>query len=192
MDTSDFDPIYDAFLEHAEREAAAISAESDTTAVFPLPAPSGRPSHYAAIFHGIEHYVRRPSAEPRLTDEPILAGFHFPTDYLRSGDPHLLFKVVHILSPVLNPNVSGVTLCLGSSFRAGTSLRVLVHQVHAIFSAGRFSTTSPLDREAADFYVANAEKIRALRSQPLYREPIVTNLRRVEGDAGRARREAKR
>lgn len=185
MDTPDFDPHYFGFLERAEQEAEAINLGSDCAGLMPGGRVEGRATRYAAMLRGIEHFEKVPGEAPRVTDDPIFLGLHFPPDYMRSDDPTLHFRVVHVLSPVHHPNASGVNFCLGDSFRPGTPLRALVHQLWAAFAGGRFSTTSPLDREAAEFYVASIDRVRALRSRPLFREPFVTRVERIE-PAGRA------
>ncbi len=180
MDTLDFDPHYFGFLEKAEQEAEAINLGSDCAGLMPGGRVNGRATRYAAMLSGIEHFEKLPGEAPRLSDDPIFLGFHFPPDYLRSGDPTLHFRIVHLLSPVFHPNASGVNLCMGETFRSGTPLRALVQQLWAVFAAGRFSTTSPLDRDAAVFYVANIDRVRALRARPLFRESFITNVQRVE------------
>jgi hypothetical protein len=180
METGDFDPHYLGFLEQAERQAEQINAASDCAGLMPGGRVQGHATRYAMMLRGIEHYEKQPGQEPYVSDDPIFLGFHFPPDYLRSDDPTLHFRVVHVLSPVHHPNASGVNLCLGESFRPGTPLRALVHHLWAVFAAGRFSTTSPLSREAAEFYVANIDRVRALRARPLFRESFVTSVQRVE------------
>ena len=166
------DPIYRAFLETVEEDAAKLNAESDTLRLVASSNGGGPPSKYRGVFTDVEYLVRSEDGTIRHSLDPILFGLNFPADYLRSVDPGLQFRVAAAYVLLYHPNIRKGMICLGPGFAPGTRLGPLVEQIHAIFSARVHATDDAFDSEARQYYLTHVDEIRALRSAPLWRRPV--------------------
>jgi hypothetical protein len=160
------------FLRTTVADHVYIARESDSLRLRPRMRNGGLPNVYDGMFLGIEHLVHAHDGTVAVSAEPIVFSISFPPDYLVSTDATLLYRVVSVRSDLLHPNRAGSVLCVGRSFRPGTRLRTLVHQLHAVFSCQNFATESPLDAAASRYYIAHGDQIRALRARPLWRRPL--------------------
>ena len=194
---------YERFLEGTYADHERINRQTDVARLVPVIEADGaqHPSRYLATFSGLQHFVRCADGSVDVSDEIVHAEIRFPTDYLRSSDPNLAFRVVRIKSAVFHPNVAspraaagaataaamppevfaagaGGTVCLGYSFRPGTRLRGLVFQLHRIISGKDYATDSPLDGEASRYFLDHLDRVGGLESPALWKTRIS---RRVDG-----------
>ena len=176
------DSVFNAFLESAAADAAALNRGSDVLALLPRSAGSPPPRLYDGILRDVEHLER--VADGTVQVSASLVGFtiEFPPDYCRSTDVRLQYRVARVHAPLLHPNCKGGILCLGSDFRPGTRLRGVMQEVYAIVCGRNFAAQDALDPWAAEYYLAHLDQVRALRSRPLLRRPI--GKRRPDRPAG--------
>ena len=171
------DPIYEDFLRATAEDAVRLVEVSDALRLIAVPSPQGTPRGYLGRFTGVPHLVRGADGQVTRSVDPILFQLRFPPDYLYSADLTLAFRVARIQSPLFNPNVrsSGLgagLICLGTLFQPGTRLRPLLSQVHGIVSSRTTVTDDGFDRDATLYYRRHVEEVRALRSAPLWRQPL--------------------
>jgi hypothetical protein len=105
------DRVYTTFLENTLTQALALADESDILQVLPLPPLP--PSRYLCQFK-LPFLRRVPSGEVVVAGGPVLAGLHFPEDYLHSAEPPLHLKVAAVLTTDLG-GVPGQRLRFGHS-----------------------------------------------------------------------------
>lgn len=177
------DPILATFLNRVRDDAARLPA-SRVLRLAADPGSGDPPHRYQALFSGLEHFERDETGAVVVSRQPLLFEILFPADYLRSTDGTLQFRVARARSRFLHPNTGpGGVVCLGSEFRSGTRLRPLVHQLWGIASGRNFATESPMDPQARDFFLDHVDRVRALRSEPLWEQPIAAAMR-VEAGSG--------
>jgi hypothetical protein len=166
------------FLSAAAAECLEIQRDADALSMVPRPRAGGAPDVYDGLFRDVEHLVLAPDGTVAVAADAVVFTITFPADYLHSGDHTLLYRVARLHSPLFHPNVGGggAFICLGTSFRPGTRLRTLVHQLYGIVGCQNFATDSPLDAEAAAYYLAHLDAVRALRARPLWRRRIARNV----------------
>jgi hypothetical protein len=164
------DPVFRSFLESAAADALEINARSRSARLVSDPR-GGRPTDtYHLIFDGL-HYLRR-DARGRIAAarDPVVVRVSFPDDYLRCVDPGLAYRVIWLATRVFHPNLRDHHACL-AGFAAGTRLRGIVEQLHALLSARAYEASEPLDPEAARFFAEHPERVGELRSAPLWLAP---------------------
>jgi hypothetical protein len=171
------DPVHQGFLQSAETDAKGIRLESDCVHLKPDTSTGNAPRTYHGLLEGAEHYLRGPDGSFIVTRRPLPFTIHFADDYLRSLDDNLQFRVVSTSRELVHPNVSGGVVCLGDRFRPGTRLRSVVEQFYAIATSRVAATHHPMDPQAAEFYLAHQDEIRAFRNQPLWRKRLAARVR---------------
>jgi hypothetical protein len=171
------DPVHTGFLESAQGDALQIGPESDCVRLDADPATGHPPRRYLGLLKGAEHYVRDAEGSFVVTRRPIPFQIDFPDDYLRSLDPNLQFRVLSTSRQVIHPNVHGGVVCLGGRFRPGTRLRSIVEQFHGIATSRVMALDHPFDRQAAEFFRAHLDTVRAFRNEPLWRRPLAASVR---------------
>lgn len=150
------DRVFDAFCRQAQRDAEALTAESEMLTVQTLPPlPSSR---FVLTFRA--PYLRRTARQTiEVAPGPVEATVHFPADYLLGTTPQLWFRVATITTAdFVHPNVRDGVVCLGAQFTPGTPLRILIRALYDIVS---YQTMTLDERNALD-----AEVCRALRANP--------------------------
>lgn len=165
------DAVLAAFLACARDDAARVNLESDVARVVPDPRGGELPESNFIVFEGVEHFRRTDSGSIVAAREPIAVSCSFPEDYLRSHDPRLHLRVLALRTRMFHPNVSEAAICL-VGFRAGLRLRGIVESLYSVLSSRAFDVRSALDHSAARFYVEHPDRVRALRSPPLWRRRV--------------------
>lgn len=163
------DRVFANFLQNALIEARELAAESHVLRVCPMPPLP--PSSYLCQF-GLPYLRRLPSGLVEVAPGPVLAGIHFPEDYLRAADPHLYLKIASVLTPdLVHPNVHGSTVCLGSAFAPGTPIRVLLWELFDILAYRNVSLDerNALNPMACRLLRAHPHLFDKLESRPLRR-----------------------
>jgi len=171
------DPVYTAFLETAAEDVAACLADSDILVLQARPGAAGPADTYDGGLTDVEHLERAADGTARVSSAPVGFTVHFPADYCRSTDPNLHFRVAFVRTPVWHPNVRGAVLCLSRYFRPGTRVRPLIEQIFGIVSGRIFAADHAFDGEAARYYLAHLEQVRALRARSLWRRPVAGKAR---------------
>lgn len=167
------DPVRNAFLETVAVDAAGVNEGSDVVAVAPRPASGSPPSIYDGVFRDVEHFERAPDGSVVLSAEPLQFSLSFVSDYLRSTDPGLQFRVARVYARLVHPNVSVSGLvCLGDGFRPGTALRPLLYHIYLMFSGRTFATDHAFDGGAQSYFLSHLDAVKALRARPLWRRSI--------------------
>jgi hypothetical protein len=174
------EPI-EMFRRAAAEDAVEIQRSGDGLRLVAHPRVEGFPSRYHGLFFEVEHFVKAADGTVAVVDDPMPFSISFPDDYLRSGDPTLLFRVAQLHGPLFHPNFSPNTpiLCLGIQFRPGTRLRSVVHQLYQIVRCENFATDSALNVEAAIYYATHLDAVRALKARPLWRHRLARNVVRA-------------
>jgi hypothetical protein len=164
------DPVFRSFLESASADAREINARSRSARLVPDPRRGIPSDTYHLILDGL-HYFRR-DARGRMVDtrDPVVVRVTLPEDYLRCVDPALAYRVIWLVTRVAHPNVRQHHVCV-AGFAAGTRLRGIVELLYALLSARAYATNDPLDPEAARFFSEHPERVRSLRSAPLWPAP---------------------
>jgi hypothetical protein len=170
-------PVLQAFLTSAARDAERAASESDVLRIAADPNSGTPPSEYRVLLLSVEHFERDRDGSVRLTDAPVPFSISFPRDYLSSADPMLPYRVVRVHSPLVHPNHRGGVLCLTGGVKPGTRLRSLVEIVYGVVGGKIFATDDALDRDAAVFYLREIDRVRALRSPPLWRRRVAASVR---------------
>jgi hypothetical protein len=174
-------PVQRSFLGTLAEDAAELNRASDCLRLMPDPRSGDPACVYLGLLQNVEHFVQEPDGSVGVSDAPVAFRVHFDEDYCSNHDGSLQFRVARLLSPLFAPNHrTGGILCLGAGLRAGTRLRSVVLAVHQIVSGRTYATDDCLDAEARDYFLAHPERVRALRSPPLVREPVAARVR-VEG-----------
>ena len=167
------DAVLNAFLEGCHEELVAFLDQTDVVRL--LEAQGDPPTNYVFAFTGIEHLVRLRDGQVSTSTAPIGVAVRFPKDYLRADDHHLGLRVVAVLNPdVYHPNIRPPAACLGSSFRAGTTLVEILRLVYEILSYQNV-TPDELDafsQEACRYVREHPEALAALRIPPLRRRKL--------------------
>jgi hypothetical protein len=171
------DSVLQGFLESAEVEAARANAESDCMRLTRDPASGDPPRAYHGIFKNIPHYERAGDGLCRLVRRPIPWRIQFEDDFCRSLDENLQFRVVSTSREIFHPNIRGGVVCLGPKFRPATRLRSVLEQWHGIASGRVAATDHPFDQEAADYFLAHRDEVRALECPPLWWRPVASRVR---------------
>lgn len=167
------DPIRAAFLETVAAEATTVNEASDVVTVAPRPASGMPPSIYDGVFRDVEHFERSQDGSVVLSAGPVQFSLSFVSDYLRSADPGLQFRVARVWSPLVHPNASAAGLvCLGGGFRPGTGLRALVDHLYLMISGRVFATDHAFDADAQRYFLSHLDAVKALRAKPLWRRSL--------------------
>lgn len=165
-------------------ELPAVRAASDVLYLTPE-APAG-PERSGAeparrihgLFTSVEYFVAQRGGVLTATRRPLRFALEYPDDYCSCADGSLQLRVARVLQPIAHPNVSpGGVVCLGPTFRPSTGLRALVEHVHSICSGRVYASDSPWDAATADFFRRHPQRVRALRSAPLWREATARRVR---------------
>lgn len=165
------------WLEEAGQDAARVNADSDSLRLV-ADACSGDPPHgYHGLLKNVEHFEHDGSGAFRRVRGAIAFTIEFPTDYLRSTDPGLQFRVVRVDRAFAHPNVKAGICCLGPRFHAGTRLRSLVEQVYRILTSRTFATDHAADVDAREYYLKHIDEVRRLEAPPLWRRPVARRVR---------------
>ncbi len=180
------DPVYAAFLKTAAADAAAINAGSDTVRLAAVPGSGEPPVAYDGVLRDVEHFERAADGTVVPTTAPVRFRLTFEPDYLRSSDPRLQFRVARVYGPLVHPNVSGSLVCLGDSFRPGTSLRGVVDHLYRIVAGRVKATHHALDGDGQRFFIQHMDEVERLRARPLWRRQLAQSGRVVEPAAARA------
>ena len=167
------DPVYEAFLDVVAADAADCCNGSDILTLTPRVCTDRPPCVYDAELRDVEHLARVVDGTVRVSSDVVVFTVQFPTDYCRSTDASLQFRVVSVSVPLFHPNVRGSLVCLGPRFRPGTRLRPLLEQIYRIVSGRVRATEHAFEAEACWYYLRNLDQVRALRARPLWRRPVI-------------------
>jgi hypothetical protein len=165
------DRVFDAFLASARDDALCVNEATDVARVVPDPRGGALPASYFIVFEGLEHFRRATSGSIVALREPIAVALSFPEDYLRARDARLAFRALAVRTRLVHPNVDAPAICL-LGFRPGLRLRGIVEALYAVLTSQAFDVRSALDLAAARFYVEHPDRVRALRSPPLFRRRV--------------------
>jgi hypothetical protein len=160
------DVIFQRFLANSAVAAEDLVRRGDVLRVYnDSRAPAAFFCEYAVP------YLRRlPDGVVCVHAGPVRAVVHFPADYLRSTDPHLYLRVAAVATPdIVHPNIRGPGVCLGSAFRAGTGLAVILRELYEIFTYANYSLVSSLNPEACRLLRAHRHLLESLAPPPLVR-----------------------
>jgi len=171
------DPVYDAFLGTLAEDISEVNAASDILHLAPYGDAEPKPHVYAGWLRDVEHLVPNGDGTASVSADPVAISLRFPPGYCRSTDPNLQFRVAEIHSPLLHPNVRGLTVCLGPHFRPGTRVRPLVQQLYGIVCGRIRATDHAFDAEACRYYLHHLDQVLALRARPLWRRRVVGRTR---------------
>jgi hypothetical protein len=176
------DPVIQGFRETAAAAAERINAESDRVRIAADPLSGSPPSVFQLRFDPLQHFERALAGGGRLATLPIAAAIRIPDDYLRSGDGSLQFRIASVEPRIFHPNCKAGVVCLGPRFLPGTKLPALVEQLYDIVSSRVFATDHGFDAEACLFYLANLERVKAIReaAPPFWRRPVAASMRVAE------------
>ena len=179
------DPVLEGFRETAAAAVAEIQAATDRLRLVADPLSGTPPCIFHLLFEPLTHFERTPAGGAQTLTGPIAASIRIPDDYLRCGDGSLQFRVAAIEPRILHPNCKAGVVCLGPRFAPGTKLRPLVEQLYDILSSRVFATDHGFDPEACRVYLANLERVKAIRSAapPLWRRPLAASVRVAEQPA---------
>ena len=156
------DRVFDAFCLAAQREADALTAQSDVLTVTALPPEP--PSRFLLQFR-VPYLRRTPRNTFDIAPGPVSAAIHFPADYLLGTTPNLWFRIVQVLTDdFAHPNVRQGVLCLGSQFHPGTPFRALVRTLYDLLT---YQLMTLDERNALD-----ADVCRAIRATPHLLDPL--------------------
>jgi len=171
------DAVYEAFLDTAAEDAQAVDAASDILTLVASPLEGTPPCTYEGWLDDVEHLERGADGLPQVSAAKVGFTIHFPSDYCRSTDPNLQFRVARLHFPLFHPNSKGGVVCLGPHFRPGTRVRPLVQQLYGIIAARVFATDHAFDADACTYYLRHLDQIAAFRARPLWRRPVVQRTR---------------
>lgn len=164
------DQVFTAFLHHALIDAMELADESDHLRVIPVPPlPASR---FFCEF-ALPYLQRLPSEVVAVAPGPVLAGIHFPPDYLSSGDQRLGMMVASVLTPdIVHPNISGAGMvCLGTSLWPGTPIRDILWHLHEVLAYRVMSLDegNALNPTACRLLREHADLLGGLEYRPLRR-----------------------
>jgi hypothetical protein len=175
--TGAVDPVLAAFLENTFAEVMALAETSDVLRIIPVPP---RP-HSSYVCEFLVPYLRRlPSGVVEVAPGPVLAGLHFPEDYLRSADPRLPLKVASVLTAdFTHPNVWGAAVCLGSAFAPGTSITALLWELYDILTYRNITLDerNAVNPEACRLLREHTHLLARLTARPLVRKKRTIRIR---------------
>jgi hypothetical protein len=170
-------------------ELPQVRAASDVLHLAPDPYSGDPPRRLHGLFTKVEHLVPGPGNTFLTSHRPLPFAIEYMDDYCSCCDGTLQLRVARVLAPIAHPNISpGGVVCLGGRFRPSTRLRPLLEHVHRICSARVYASHSPWDAKTADFYRQHPERVRALRSAPLWRQAVAQGARVDALEAARATR----
>lgn len=164
------DMIFDRWAGNALSEALEIAGGSDVVEIHPD--PRDRATFWCQ--YNVPYLARCSDSTVAIHPGPVHAGVHFPEDYLRSTDPHLYMHVAAVLTPdIVHPNIRGVAVCLGSAFRPGTRLALILRELYEIFTYSNYSLveTNSLNPEACRLLRAHGHLLEKLAAGPFLRRP---------------------
>lgn len=154
-------------------ELPRVRAESDNVRVVADPTSGDPPRRLHGLFLGVEWFTRAPDGAYLAIQLPLSFTLDVPDDYCSCADGSLQLRVARVTAPLVHPNVGpGGTVCLGPRFRPATRLRPLLEHLHRICTGRVFASESPFDPNAAEFFRQHNDRIRELRSAPLWRRPV--------------------
>jgi hypothetical protein len=162
------DVIFQRFLDNAAAEAEDLADRSDVLSVHTDPRA---PATFWCEF-AVPYLQRLAGGLVGIHPGPVLAAVHFPPDYLRSTDPHLYLHVAAVATPrVAHPNIRGSGVCLGSAFRAGTRLGIILRELYEIFTYSNYSLveSNSLNPEACRLLRAHGHLLEDLAPRPFVR-----------------------
>jgi len=169
--------VMTAFLRRIAEDVPAVRAASGVVHLAPDPG-SDPPRRIHGLFSEIETFIRGPGDTVVTSRRPLPFRLDFPDDYCSCADGTLQLRVARVMTPILHPNVGpGGIVCLGPSFRPSTRLRPLLEHLHLICSGRVFASESPWEAKTAEFFRRHPDRVRALRSPPLWREPAARRVR---------------
>lgn len=172
------DPVLNAFLRVNEQEIAPALAASDVMHLMPDGASGDPPRWIHGIFTDVEHFTPDAPDTFGVSRRPLPFVIHYPDDYCSCLDGTLQLRVARILGPIAHPNIGpGGIVCLGPTFRPSTRLRPLLEHVHRICSGRVYASESPFAANTAEFFRRHPERVRALRSAPLWRQSVAQRVR---------------
>jgi hypothetical protein len=73
---------------------------------------------------------------------------------------------------IVHPNIRGPGVCLGSAFRAGTGLAVILRELYEIFTYANYNLVSSLNPEACRLLRAHRHLLESLAPLPLVRRSL--------------------
>lgn len=168
------DVIFQRFLGNAVAEAEELASRSDVLRVLTDPRA---PATFFCEF-AVPYLQRLPGGVVAVHPGPVHAAVHFPADYLRSTDPHLYLHVAAVATPnIVHPNVRGSGICLGSAFRAGTRLAIILRELYEIFTYSNYSLVNSLNPEACRLLRAHSHLLESLAPRPLLRRSLNLSVR---------------
>lgn len=173
------DRVFEAFCFAAQREANALTAQSDVLTV--RACPPEPPSRFLVQFR--VPYLRRTAHHTiEVAPGPVEGAIHFPADYLLGTTPQLWFRVATITTAdFVHPNVRDGIVCLGAQFNPGTPFRILVRALYDLVSYQMLSLDerNALDAEACRILRANPQLLQTLSAPPLTRRTHRITLKKV-------------
>jgi len=165
------DVILQRFLAGAVAEEEELCGRSDVLRVHTDPrAPA---TFFCEFF--VPYLRSLPGGAVSVDPGPVRAIVHFPADYLRSTDAYLYLHVAAVATyDIVHPNVRAPGVCLGSAFRAGTKLTIILRELYEIFSYSNYSLVegNSMNPEACRLLRAHSHLLESLRPAPLVRRPL--------------------
>ncbi|MAE97382.1 MAG: hypothetical protein CL910_22260 [Deltaproteobacteria bacterium] len=161
-----------------DRDLQAVRDRSDSVRLAPDPRSGEPPARLHGVFRDLAYFEPDVQRSCRVVRRPLPFSLTFADDYCCCSDGSLQMRVAQLHAPIVHPNVApGGLVCLGPRFRPGTKLPALLEHLHAIVSGRVYASESPLDPEAARLFLREGERVRALRSAPLWRDPVARAVR---------------
>ena len=162
------DLILDRFLDNAAAEAADLVRRSEVLDVHTDPRA---PATFFCRF-AVPYLQRQSGGVVAIHPGPVFAAVHFPPDYLRSTDRHLYMHVAGVMTgAVVHPNIYGQCCCLGSAFRPGTRLALILRELYEIFTYSNYTLveSNALNPEACRLLRAHTHLLDQLKPPPFLR-----------------------
>lgn len=170
--------VIHSFRRRFAEDARLVREQSDCVRLVADPMSGDPAACYHGLVTGVEHLERTADGAIEATCSPVPFSIEIPDDYCRCTDGSLQLRVARIHAPIVHPNVGTAGMvCLGPRFRPGTRLLPLLEHLHRLWSSRVFASESPLDPIAAEFFRRNPDRVRALRSEPLWQRPVLGRVR---------------
>lgn len=173
------DPVIQAFRRRTlVDDLPRVQAEGVGLHLRPDPTSGDPPRHYHGLFTSVERFVPDAGGTFRIRGGPLPFSIDLPDDYCSCCDGTLQLRVARVGGLVAHPNIGpGGLVCLGPTFRPSTRLGSLLDHVYRICTARIYASHSPWDVRTADFYRRNADRVRTLRSAPLWKRAVASRVR---------------